>query len=188
MILDTTDIITHDNIMNQIKSISQQLRQRRLEMNLSLSEVARRAGTSAATLSRYEHAWTRFETYTLRKLATALGCELRIELLPKETKRLPKVHGRTEARTRLGRLFWDHPLSDTDFEKHPVWLVERVLEYGNLEDIQVLREVMGKKAFLQAAAAAHRISPRTRNFWSQILELEGVSCTKKYSRNTAWNS
>ena len=185
--VDGLIIIMHDNDMKPKISVSEQLRCRRGEMGLSLSQVARRAGTSAATLSRYEHGWTRFETYTLRKLALALGCELAIELRPKPPRR-PTVRSRRQACAGLARLFWDHPLKPEDLEAHPAWVVERVLEYGALEDIHTLRDTMGRRAFLSAVAAAERVSPRTRSFWRQVLELEGIPCTKKYSRNTAWNS
>jgi transcriptional regulator with XRE-family HTH domain len=163
------------------------LKERRLQAGLSQSEVARRAGTSAATLSRYEHGWTRFETYTLRKLAAALDCELSIELRPKR-KPGRKHRSRRQMVERLGRLFWDHPLALEDLERHPTWVVERVLEYGALEDIHLLCDLMGREVFLATAATAHRVSPRTRGFWEQILNLEGIACTRKYSRNTAWNS
>ncbi len=185
--VDKLTIIMHDNSMIPEPSISGQLRRRRVELGLSLADVARRAGTSAATLSRYEHDWVRFETYTLRKLAVALGCELRIELRPK-ARRKSTVRNTHEACARLQRLFWDHALSEADLKAHPGWVVERVLEYGALEDIHVLSDTIGRKAFLSAVAAANRVSPRTGNFWRQILEMEGMSCTRKYSRNTAWNS
>jgi len=168
-------------------SISEQLRRRRLETGMSLSTVARRAGTSPATLSRYENGWTRFETYTLRKLAVALDCELAIELQPK-THRECRSSDCQALCDQLARLFWDHPLTPGDLDTHATWVVERVLEYGDLNDIYALHDSMGREAFLDAAAAAHRVSPRTRSFWLQILEMEGIPCTKKYSRDTVWNS
>ena len=185
--IDTTPIIMHDNSMNSKATISAQLRSRRREKGLSLSDVARRAGTSPATLSRYENSWTRFETYTLRKLALALDCELAIELRPK-TRSKRNLRSRQEICKQLGRLFWDHPLTPEDLAKHAAWVTERVLEYGDLDDVRTLHDTMGREAFLAAAAEAHRVSPRTRNFWIQLLEMEGIPCTKKYSRNTAWNS
>ena len=177
----------HDNSMvHEDLNISAQLRRRRLALGLSLTEVARRAGTSAATLSRYEHDWTRFEVYTLRKLASALNCELQIGFRPKARRR-PSAHAPRDVVAQLSRLFWDHPLTRNDLDAHPVWVVERVLEYGALDDIDLLRDTMGRKAFLEAVASAHRVSPRTRNFWDHMLNMEGITCTKKYSRNTAWN-
>lgn len=177
----------YDNTVNEIATVSQQLRQRRQELGLSLADVARRAGTSAATLSRYENGWTRFETYTLRKLAVALGCELRIELHPKATGAAPSA-GRAAAVERLGRLFWDRPLDAADLEDCPVWVLERVLDYGNLEDVHMLQGLMGRRSFLDVASKATRVSPRTQSLWRQILELEGMQCTTRYSRHTAWNS
>ena len=173
--------------MEQVETVSAQLRRRRAELGLSLSEVARRAGTSSATLSRYEHGWTRFETYTLRKLAVALGCELRIDFHPKATPDPASVEP-SAAHALLKRLFWDHSLVEEDLETYPVWVVERVLDYGTLDDVRVLRACMGKDAFLHAVVKAHRVSPRTRSFWCHILEMEGMPCTREYFRNTAWNS
>ncbi len=166
--------------------ISEQLRHRRLALGLSLSEVARRAGTSSATLSRYENGWTRFETYTLRKLALALDCDLQITLCPKP-RRKPHARSARDVASRISRLFWDHPLTADDLETHSTWVIERVLEYGGLDDIEMLRDLMGRRAFLNAVASASRMSPRTRKFWQHILEMEGIPCTRKYSRNTAWN-
>ncbi|MDP6490937.1 MAG: helix-turn-helix transcriptional regulator [Kiritimatiellia bacterium] len=173
--------------MKSRRTISEQLRERRHEKGLSLSVLARRAGSSAATLSRYEHGWTRFEVYTLRKLALALDCELAIELHPKMRPKR-KARSRQEGCKQLSRLFWDHPLTPGDIDAHSTWVVERVLEYGNLDDVLMLHDTIGRKAFLAAVATAHRLSPRTRSFWNQILDMEGIPCTKKYSRNTAWNS
>ena len=66
-------------------------------------------------------------------------------------------------------------------------VVERVLDYGTLADVELLRNHMGHQAFLQAVAAAQRLSPRTANFWRQLLKMEGIPCAKKYYRNTAWS-
>ena len=89
--------------------------------------------------------------------------------------------------TDLRRLFWDHTLEESDFKEHPVWVAERVLEYGTIEDVVRLREVLGKAQFLDVVARCRRMSAHTLSFWSKILELEGVSCTKRFSRSTAWN-
>ena len=89
--------------------------------------------------------------------------------------------------TRLRRLFWDHPLTEADLMAHPVWLIERVLDYGNLDDVYMLQNVLGRANFLRIAAQAVRVSPRTRSFWRQLLEMEGIPCTREFSRDTPWN-
>lgn len=173
--------------MSRGVSISEQLRRRRRALGLSLAQVASRAGTSAATLARYEHGWTRFETYTLRKLATALRCELRVELRP-ATTRVPQRRATVADTQRLKRLFWDAPFDTTSWARHPVWVVERVVELGTLEDVWALQRIMGRRLFLESVAQSTRLSPKTREFWRCILEKEGIRCTRKYSRDTAWNS
>ena len=185
--VDIPAVIIYDNSMKTEPTISEQLKRRRHALGLSLSEVARRVGTSPAAISRYEKNWTRFEVYTLHKLATALDCDLKIRLKPRPARERTPSSER-EAVNRLKRLFWDHDLKATDLATYPVWVVERVLEYGTLEDVDLLRERMGRKAFLQSVASAGRLSPRTRNFWRQMLKMEGIKCTRKFSRDTAWNS
>lgn len=173
--------------MKKELTISGQIRRRRADLGLSLADIARRAGTSVATLSRYENGWSRFEIYTLRKLSEALDCELHIELKPRQAGGGSRISARQACR-KLKRLFWDHPLVEKDLASHSVWVTERVLEFGSLDDVSTLRHFMGLDCFLDHVIRAERVSAKTANFWKQILEMEGVSCTKKYSRDTAWIS
>jgi transcriptional regulator with XRE-family HTH domain len=157
-------------------SISSQLKARRKTTGLSLAQVARRAGTSAATLSRYENGWTRFELYTLRKLAAALGCGLEIRLRP--TKRPAAPASEEQRLHRLQRLFWDHRLKPSDIRQHTRWVMERVLENGQLEDVHALMALLGRDTFLEGVRRVNGMSPRTRAFWDAILEQEHVPCEK----------
>jgi transcriptional regulator with XRE-family HTH domain len=169
------------------KSISELLRECRLARGLSLTELARLTDTSVPTLSRYENGWTRFEVSTLRKLATALNCRLRIALEPVEppsTSHLDKA----DAMRRLGRLFWDADLTPETFTGYPVWVVERVLELGQLDDVHALQLLMGRDGFLKAVQSATRVSAKTRTFWNGMLEKEGWECMRKSSRQAAWSS
>jgi len=169
----------------QMADLSEQLKHRRRRAGLSLSQAAKRAGTSAATLSRYENGWDRFEVYTLRKLATALGCRLTIQLDPLPGP--PEHASRADAVHRLARLFWDHALCVRDLDEHPVWVLERVLEYGSLADVRILMCVMGRERFLDGVCEARFSSAKTRRFWETMLALEGRTCTRRYSRDAAWN-
>jgi transcriptional regulator with XRE-family HTH domain len=169
--------------MNRPWDISMQLAARRKEVGLSLSQLARRADTSPATLSRYEGGWARFEVYTLQKLATALGCRLVVRLEPKGSK-----SGRvkvSEAVGRLGRLFWDQKLTAQHLKEHPLWVVGRVLEYGNLDDVRLLVRLLGREAFLRHVGQVRFETEKTRDFWQKILDREGIPCTKKSFRREA---
>ncbi len=173
--------------MDLVPQLCVQLRERRRELGLTLAQLARRADTSAATLSRYENGWPRFEVYTLRKLATALGCELEVRLVPR--RRQAARLKRSDLVDRLGRLFWDVPLTERHFEENTLWVVERVLEYGTLEDLHGLIADLGRDRFLELVAAARLVSARTRTFWEEMLAKEGTECTRRYSRpeaETSW--
>ena len=184
--IDIRPIITYDNSMERSLEISRQLRDRRHQLGLSLTQLARRADTSAPTLSRYENGWSRFELTTLQKLATALGCELVIRL---ESKEIPiERPNRAKVVEQLGRLFWDTRLEASHLVENTLWVIERVLELGNLDDIRILITHLGRDGFLHHVARA-RISPgRTREFWHRMLEKEGVPCTRKFSREEAASS
>ena len=70
-----------------------------------------------------------------------------------------------------------------DLDAHTIWVVERVLEYGQLDDVYLLRDYLGLHAFWSAVQEARLASPRTRTFWQQILQQEGRSCTRAFCRN-----
>lgn len=158
----------------------------RQDRGLSLGDLARRAGTSAATLSRYERGWQRFELYTLEKIATALGCQLVVsfERLPRRRHpaNMPAVL------KRLGRLFWDQHLSKKNFMEHPRWVAERVLEYGSLDDVLSLISIMGKHRFLNIASRCRFQSKKTQHFWKHMLAQEGMPCMKKSYQREPWLS
>lgn len=158
-------------------NISEQLKKMRIQRGLSQSELARRVGTSVPTISRYENYWKRFELYTLDKLATALGCRLRIELEPVDGGRY--TDDRRGAIARLGRLFWDRELLVSDFEEYPRWVIKRVLEYGAWDDVQEIFRIYGKKKLLDNIAAINFGSVRTSIFWKAMLKQEGRPCMKK---------
>lgn len=168
-------------------TISEKLRECRRECGFSLSELARLADTSPATLSRYENGWTRFEVSTLRKLALALDCRLKIEFVPSEERNRARMT-ESEVIDSLKRLFWDSDFNSEMLDKYPVWAVERVLESGQLEDVHSLQILMGRDLFLESVLKSTRLSPKTSAFWNGILKKEGMPCMKRSFRKTAWNS
>ncbi len=172
--------------MKEPLDISRQIAARRKELGLSLSQLARRADTSPATLSRYENGWSRFELSTLRKLATALDCDLAVQLHPRN--RMKGRQSPSEVVEQLRRLFWDVKLVELHLDENALWVVERVLEYGTLDDVHTLVEFLGRETFLRFVAEARFSSNRTRVFWESVLAKEGKTCTRRYSRLEAANS
>jgi predicted transcriptional regulator len=62
-------------------SIGEQLLRLRLEAGMTQAEVAKRVGTTASAISRYENAeYDRYELQTLRKIVEACGGILQISM------------------------------------------------------------------------------------------------------------
>lgn len=60
-------------------SIAEQLVKIRLDSNLTQAELAKKVGTTASAISRYENAeYDRYEISTIRKIVEACGGELQI--------------------------------------------------------------------------------------------------------------
>jgi len=166
-----------------VSSLSSRIRRRRRQLGLSLSQLARIVRTSPATIARYESGWHRFQLYTLEKLASALGCRLKVEL---QAVRLasPAVSWRS-ARRRLGRLFWDTPLGEADLRRHPRWVIRRVLEFGDLADVQLLVRLVGRSGILREACSIRFGSRKTHSFWESMIGLEGLVCSGACCRREA---
>lgn len=166
--------------------VSQLIRKWRHERRLSQGELADRIGTSPATLSKYERGWRRFELYTLEKIATALGCKLKISFEPLHRKRSSVSASSVVA--QIARLFWDKQLKKDDLSKHPRWVVERVLEYGSLDDVHALISFMGKRRFMRIVTQCRFQSVKTKSFWEGMLKREKIPCMKRSYQRTPWLS
>lgn len=150
-------------------TLGQQIRGLRQGRGWTLADLARRAGTSAPTIHRYENGWDRFELETLRKISSALGVRLEIRLVP-------GAHGITVKRVSpesliraLATLFWDRELRKSDLSRHPGWVLERVLTSGNRAQMLAARRFFGDDA-VRDAVGRRGVDARTRAYWRLVLE------------------
>lgn len=68
-------------------SIGEQLVRLRLQANLTQAQVAKRIGTTASAISRYESSeYDRYEIQTLRKIVEACGGQLKLVMEGPEDK------------------------------------------------------------------------------------------------------
>ncbi len=153
--------------------IGTQIRLLRKNRGWSLEELARRAGTSAPTVHRYESGWDRFEIGTLRKLSAALGASLEVRLQPRQPRQ--DVRPTAEELVRLIEpLFWDAEVQASDLTEHTVWLLGRVLSFGDAQQVAAVHAFFGDEAIRDAVR--HRgIDARTRNYWNLILDVADAS-------------
>ncbi len=140
----------------------------REERGWTLAVLARRVGTSAPALHRYENGWDRFRVDTLRKVADALGARLDVRLVPAARARPRSAPSGRALRKTLAPLFWDRDLRVSDLAGHTGWVLERVLTAGSREQVKAARAFFGDDA-LRRSVARRGVDRRTRNYWSLIL-------------------
>ncbi|KKU80832.1 MAG: hypothetical protein UY09_C0052G0009 [Parcubacteria group bacterium GW2011_GWA2_47_8] len=80
-------------------------------------------------------------------------------------------------------LFWDVDVSKMDYEKSAKFIIGRVFDFGDVEDIKSATQYYGIHQLKTTAMKHVFASPKHLNFWSTILDipLSQLSCTRKPS-------
>ena len=87
-------------------------------------------------------------------------------------------------------LFWDTKIEDIDMEKHAPYVVQRVLEYGLMDDWKLLRSYYGLKKIAETAMKLRELEPRALSFIAAIskTKMEDYRCyTTRLSSQQHWN-
>jgi len=146
-----------------------QIRRLREERGWTLTELARRAGTSAPALHRYENGWDRFELRTLQRIAAALGVRLEVRFVPARGHAAATARPSAKALVRrLSPLFWDRDLTESDLARHSGWVLQRVLTSGDRDDVRAARSYFGDEE-IRRAVERRGVDPKTRRYWQLIL-------------------
>lgn len=61
-------------------------------------------------------------------------------------------------------LFWDIDPSKFDIDKNDAWIVQRVLEYGNMEDWNIIEHHFGIDKIVSLALNFRSLDPVARSF------------------------
>ncbi len=73
-------------------------------------------------------------------------------------------------------LFWETDLKFLDYKKDADFIISRVLDFGNLKEWKLVKEIYGLKRIKKIAKKHIFFDPKSANFYSLILK---ISCTKK---------
>jgi hypothetical protein len=89
------------------------------------------------------------------------------------------------------RYFWDVDPAQLDVVQYSTYVIERLLEYGDLPAVRWMLEAFPREAIVQALQRSRALSRRSANFWAIYLnvEEESVPCLSKPSRresDTIW--
>ena len=80
----------------------------------------------------------------------------------------------------LNVLFWDTNPENLDYKKHKKYIVERILEYGDLSADRWLNSIYSEKDIVEIVKTSKRISLKTANFYTvkYNLKKEDIECFK----------
>ncbi len=88
-------------------------------------------------------------------------------------------------------LFWDVDLNGFDFEKHDQWFSQRVIEYGNWEDWNLLKKLYGLERIKELALQFRTLDAISLSYLAAIFNIDQSEfrCYKhKQLFPTYWNS
>ena len=71
---------------------------------------------------------------------------------------------------KFNTLFWDYNINSIDEKKHRKFIVERFVEKGNTESLKWIFKKYKKSFIWQTIKKCPNISPKTRNFWTIVLD------------------
>ncbi len=83
--------------------------------------------------------------------------------------------------TALRGLFWDAAPDTVDVIAHRDFILDRVLEYGDIAAVRWAEQTYGTaglRAYFRTRGG-RRLSAKTRAFWSAMLGLDDNVCTPK---------
>ena len=78
-------------------------------------------------------------------------------------------------------LLWDAKLADISLSKHKQYVIERVLEYGDLAEDKWLKSVYSIEDIIDVIKRSRQISIKTANYYSLIFNIpqEEILCFKQ---------
>lgn len=77
-------------------------------------------------------------------------------------------------------LFWDS--SEIDVAEHAAYVIGRILDFGDIEDVRKLREIYPDEKIIETVRTRRNLFPKTGKYWAVKFRIpfEAVACLKKY--------
>jgi hypothetical protein len=68
------------------------------------------------------------------------------------------------------KYFWDCNFNELSLKQYPKFVLERILNYGTLEDIKWIKKQVDENYFHQIATQSRRLDNKTLNYWRIIYQ------------------
>lgn len=86
---------------------------------------------------------------------------------------------------QLHQFFWDVDAQKLDPSQHPLFVINRLLDKGNLEAVRWVRRNFPEDLIVKTIKTRRDFSPKTANFWSQYYHIpkEEIKCMQEPYRS-----
>ena len=81
-------------------------------------------------------------------------------------------------------LFWDIDPASLDEEQNKHYIIERIMQRGDMDDIRWMRKRYDEEVLVEVVKKSRQLNPKSLNFWCVVLGIDTEVCTKKLSERT----
>jgi len=74
------------------------------------------------------------------------------------------------SQTNLDKYFWDVNPQEIDYEKNASFVIERILNFGDVKVIKWLRKKYSDDQILEVVQNSRNLNKKTHNFWQIIFQ------------------
>ncbi|MBN1970386.1 MAG: hypothetical protein JW870_13545 [Candidatus Delongbacteria bacterium] len=71
----------------------------------------------------------------------------------------------------VNKYLWDVKVDALDVKKHSNFIIERILEYGDIDSLTWLQKTYEKDCIVKVLKKSKRISPKTGNFYAMYFDV-----------------
>lgn len=91
---------------------------------------------------------------------------------PQVQKKLDEKKEVSMVPERFRSLFWDTSLGNIQIRRHARYIIERVLEFGDMDALEWLQRVYPTRMIIDVLSVSRSISDKSRNFWEIWFGVE----------------
>ena len=79
------------------------------------------------------------------------------------------------------RYFWDIDPAELDVGEYPRYVIERLLEYGDLPSVRWMEHRFSREEIVEVLKSSRALSRKSANFWLGVLNVprEEVRCMSR---------
>lgn len=77
-------------------------------------------------------------------------------------------------------LFWDVDPKTIDPKKHAKYIIERVLDFGDVKEIEWMWKTYSKRLIKSVVKDIRAILPSSKKFWAKFLEIKNIKITNHF--------